>query len=203
MGKKIGMTRVFDANGRAVSVTVIEALPNVVVQCRTTERDGYEAIQVGYGDRPVSKTNQPMTGHFKAHGIDVPKRHLREFRLDAGADEYTEGQELTVALFEAGQAIQVTGTTKGRGFTGVIKRHHFHGGPASHGSKVHRAPMSGGATDAARVFKGHKNPGHLGADRRTVPGLSIVEIDTEHNLLVVRGSVPGPRGGLVVVLPAR
>lgn len=202
LGKKIGMTRVFDANGRAVAVTVIEAGPCVVVQRRTADKDGYEAIQVGFGDRPIGRTNQPLTGHFQAHGISAPKRHLREFRVDPGA-EYAEGQELTVSLFEAGQEIEVSGLTKGRGFAGVIKRHHFHGGPASHGSKVHRAPMSAGATDAARVFKGQGMPGHMGNDQRTIKGLRVFEIDTENNLLVVRGAVPGPRGGLVVVRPAR
>jgi large subunit ribosomal protein L3 len=194
---------VFDDNGRAVAVTVVEAGPCVVVQRKTADKDGYEAIQVGFDDRPLARTNQPLTGHFRAHGVNVPKRHLREFRLDDAGAEYSEGQELTVALFEAGQAIEVVGTTKGRGFTGVVKRHHFHGGPASHGSKVHRVPMSGGATDAARVFKGHKNPGHMGAEQRTVKGLRVFDIDAEHNLIVVRGAIPGPRGGLVVVLPAK
>jgi large subunit ribosomal protein L3 len=195
------MTRVFDERGRAVGVTVIEAGPCVVVQRKTVDKDGYEAIQVGYGERSLRRTNMPMTGHFKAHGIAAPRRYLREFRLSEGED-YREGQELTVELFQVGQKIDVTGRSKGRGFAGVIKRHGFRGGPASHGSKVHRSPMSAGSTDAARVFPGKRSPGHYGYETVTVKGLTVVGVDPENNLLVVKGAVPGPRGGLLIVRPA-
>jgi len=200
LGKKIGMTRVFDENGRAVAVTVLQAGPCVVVQRRTAERDGYEAIQVGFEELPLRKANMPITGHFKAHGCN-PMRYLREFRLDEGED-YQEGQQLTVEIFEQGQKVDVVGWSKGRGFAGVIKRHGFHGGPASHGSKVHRAPMSAGATDAARVFKGKKSPGHMGNARVTAKGLTVVGVDPERNLLLVKGSVPGARGSMVIIRPA-
>lgn len=200
LGRKIGMTRIFDDAGRAVAVTVIQAGPCVVVQRRTTERDGYEAIQVGFEDLPLRKANMPITGHFKAHGTN-PKRFLREFRISRD-EEWQEGQELTVAIFEPGQRVDVTGWSKGRGFAGVMKRHGFRGGPASHGSKVHRSPQSAGATDAARVFPGKRSPGHMGNERVTVKGLTIVDVDTDKNLLIVKGAVPGPRGGLVIIKPA-
>lgn len=195
------MTRIFDDRGRAVGVTVIQAGPCIVVQRKTTDKDGYEAIQVGFEERPLRRTNQPMTGHFRAHGISAPRRYLREFRLGENED-YSEGQELTVELFQVGQRIHVTGRSKGRGFAGVIKRHGFRGGPASHGSKVHRSPMSAGSTDAARVFPGKRSPGHYGNETVTVKNLTVVGVDKENNLLVVRGAVPGPRGGLVIVRPA-
>lgn len=201
LGKKLGMTRVFTPEGAALPVTVIEAGPCVVVQRKTAERDGYEAVQVGYGERKRSRTNSPMTGHFERHGV-TPKQHLREWRLEAG-EEYEERQELTVALFESGQIVDVIGQSKGRGFQGVIKRHGHHGGPASHGSKVHRQPMSSGATDAARVFPGRGMPGHMGATQVTARGLKVVRVDAERNLLLVQGSVPGANGGLVAVQPSK
>jgi len=200
LGKKLGMTRVFDEAGRALAVTVVQAGPCVVVQRRRTATDGYEAIQVGFGDLPLRKSNMPMTGHFKAHRSN-PKRYLREFRLEAD-ETYEEGQELTVKLFEPGQSIEVTGWSKGRGFAGGMKRHGFRGGPATHGSKVHRTPQSAGATDAARVFPGKRSPGHMGNERVTIKGLRVIEVDPERHLILIRGAIPGPRGGLVIIRPA-
>ena len=200
LGKKLGMTRIFSPQGEAVSVTVIEAGPCVVVQRKTQERDGYEAVQIGYGERSRARTNQPETGHFERHGV-TPKKHLKEWRLAEGED-YQERQELTVALFSEGQVVDVLGQSKGRGFAGGMKRHGFKGGPAQHGSKVHRSPMSGGATDAARVFPGKRGPGHMGAEQVTARGLDVVKVDPERNLIVVRGSVPGANGGLVAVRPS-
>lgn len=201
LGKKLGMTRIFSPQGEAVPVTVIEAGPCVVVQRKTQERDGYEAVQIGYEDRPRARTNQPETGHFERHGVS-PKKHLKEWRLQEGED-YQERQELTVAMFSEGQIVDVIGQSKGRGFAGGIKRYHFSGGPAQHGSKVHRSPMSNGATDAARVFPGARRPGHMGAAQVTARGLTVVKVDAERNLLVVRGSAPGANGGLVAVRPSK
>lgn len=201
LGKKLGMTRIYSPTGEAVPVTVIEAGPCVVVQRKTKERDGYEAVQIGYEERPRSRTNQPLTGHFERHGVS-PKRYLREWRLAPG-EEYNERQELTVEMFKEGQLVDVTGRSKGKGFQGVIKRHGHHGGPASHGSKVHRRPMSSGATDAARVFPGRGMPGHMGAARVTVRGLAVVRVDRERNLLLVKGAVPGANGGIVAIRPSK
>lgn len=191
------MTRIFDEKGQVVPVTVIKAGPCTVVQLKTAQRDGYAAIQVGFEEAKRSRTNSPMTGHFGKHNV-APLRHLKEFPVAEG-EERAEGDTLTVSQFEPGQRVTVVGTSKGRGFAGGIKRHGFHGGPASHGSKVHRAPMSAGATDAARVFKGKRSPGHMGHEQVTVKGLRVVEIDPENHLLVVSGPVPGPVGGLLVV----
>lgn len=181
-------------------VTVIKAGPCVVVQRRTTGRDGYEAVQVGYGQRKRRRTNSPMTGHFESRGV-APQKHLREFRL-AGDEEYEEGQELTVELFSEGQLVDASARSKGRGFAGVMKRHGFHGGPASHGHKVDRSPQSAGATDAQRVFPGQGMPGRMGNERVTVRGLQVVGVDLEDNLLLLKGGVPGPKGGLVEIRPS-
>jgi large subunit ribosomal protein L3 len=195
LGKKVGMTRVFDADGRQVGVTVIEAGPCVVVQPKTNDSDGYEAVQLGYQERKLSRTNSPMTGHFESRRLD-PLRHLREFRV-ANGGEYGVGQVITLKGFAAGQVVDITAVSKGKGFAGGMKRYHFRGGPASHGSKVHRAPQSSGATDAARVFKGTRKPGHMGAAQVTAKGLTVMSVDAEKNLLVVKGSVPGAVGGLL------
>ncbi|MBC7288087.1 MAG: 50S ribosomal protein L3 [Armatimonadetes bacterium] len=200
LGRKIGMTRIFDDRGHAVAVTVIQAGPCVVVQRKTADRDGYEAIQVGFEELPLRKSNMPYTGHFQKRGLK-PLRFLREFRLSEGED-YHEGQRLTVELFPVGEKVDVTGTSKGRGFAGGVKRHGFSGGPASHGSKVHRSPMSAGSTDAARTFPGKRSPGHMGNERVTVQSLTVVRVDPQNNLIIVKGAVPGPRGGLVVVRPS-
>jgi len=195
------MTRVFTPEGASLPVTVIEAGPCTIVQRKTQDKDGYEAVQVGYGERKRSRTNSPLTGHFERHGV-TPKRYLREWRLESG-EEFSERQELTVEIFESGQIVDVIGTSKGRGFQGVMKRHGAHGGPASHGSKVHRQPMSSGATDAARVFLGRGMPGRMGAEQVTARGLTIVRVDAERNVLLVKGAVPGANGGLVAVQPSQ
>jgi large subunit ribosomal protein L3 len=198
LGKKLGMTRIFDEGGRVVPITVVEAGPCVVVQRKTTDRDGYEAIQVGFGERKRSRTNSPLTGHFRSKNIQ-PKRHLREFRVDAG-EQFASGDEIRVDVFKKGQNVTVQGTSKGKGFAGGMKRYHFKGGPMEHGaSKIHRKPMSAGATDAARVFPGKRGPGHMGARTVTVKGLTVVDVDTDRNLLLIRGAVPGANGDVVAI----
>ncbi len=192
------MTRIYDAEtGAAIPVTVVEAGPCVVVQRKTVETDGYDAVQLGYEPVKHSKLNSPRLGHFLTKSME-PHRHLREF--DLLADEDLEpGAAITVEMFEEGQYVEVAGTTKGRGFQGGVKRYGFRGGPASHGSKVHRAPQSAGATDAQRVFPGKRSPGHMGAVRRTQKGLKVVRVDGERNMLLIRGSIPGPNGGLLEI----
>lgn len=192
------MTQVFSPAGEAIPVTVIEVGPCVVTQIRTRERDGYEAVQIGYGNVKPKSLNKPQQGHLA--GANRLVRHLREFRADAD-DEYQVGQELTVDLFQPGQLIDVTGTSKGRGFAGVMKRHNFRGGPRTHGqSDRARAPGSIGAgTTPGRVFKGTRMAGRMGNQRVTVQNLQVVEIIPDKNLLLVRGSVPGAKNGLLYV----
>lgn len=198
MGKKIGMTRIFDDQGRVVPVTVVEAGPCVVVQCKSAEKDGYAAVQVGFEERKRNRTNQPLMGHFQSKGI-TPKRYLREFRLQ-GVNELEAGSEIKVDVFAKGDTVTIQGTSKGKGFAGGMKRHHFVGGPMEHGaSKIHRKPMSAGATDAARVFPGKRSPGHMGAETVTTKGLTVVDVDTERNLLLIKGAVPGANGGLLAI----
>ncbi len=200
LGRKLGMTQLFDEQGRAVTVTVLEAGPCVVVQKRQVDKDGYEAVQLGFGEVAERRVNSPLRGHFAAHQVK-PQRVLAEFRLQ-DVSGLAEGQELRADIFEAGELVAVTGTSKGKGFAGVVKRHGFHGGPATHGSMLHRKAASGGATDAARVFKGVRKPGHMGAERVTTKGLQVVRVDAERNLLIVKGAVPGAPGGLVrITLP--
>lgn len=192
------MTRIYDeTTGEAIPVTVVVAGPCVVVQRKTVETDGYEAVQLGFEEVAHSKLNQPQLGHFLSRGVN-PQRHVREFELLAD-EELEQGSSVTVEIFEAGQIIEVTGTSKGRGFAGGMKRHNFRGGPASHGSKVHRSPQSAGATDAQRVFPGKRSPGHMGAERCTTKGLMVAGVDAERNVLLIKGSVPGPRGGLLEI----
>ncbi|NLO07885.1 MAG: 50S ribosomal protein L3 [candidate division WS1 bacterium] len=197
LGKKVGMTRIYDDAGKAIPVTVVEAGPCVVVLRKTTESDGYEAVQLGYDPVPHSRLNQPRLGHFLSRSIE-PHRHLREFPVSEG-EELEAGATITVEMFEEGQVVDVTGTSKGRGFAGGMKRHNFKGGPASHGSKVHRAPQSAGATDAQRVFPGKRAPGHMGNARTTTQGLEVVRVDADRNVLLIKGSIPGPRGGLLEI----
>jgi len=200
MGRKLGMTQVFTETGEAVPVTVIEAGPCVVVQTRTMEKDGYTALQLGFLPIREGLVNKPMKGHFqKAHL--KPVRFLREFR-HSNPETFTVGQEIKVDIFNAGERIDVIGTSKGKGFAGGIKRHGFHRGPMKHGSKYHRRPGSLGAKGPARVFKGRKLPGHLGAERVTVQNLEVVRVDSERNLLLVRGAVPGARRGLLLIKSA-
>lgn len=197
LGKKLGMTQVFDDQGRAVPVTVIEAGPCVVVSKRTKEKDGYSAIQVGFGRVKERRVNKPLKGHFEAAKVK-PLRYLREFRLDDGVD-YAQGQELRVDIFSAGELVDVTGVSKGKGFAGGVKRWGFGRGPMAHGSKYHRAPGSLQSRDAARVFKGRKLPGRMGGNRVTVLALKVERVYPDRDLMLIRGAVPGPKGSLVVV----
>jgi large subunit ribosomal protein L3 len=198
LGKKIGMTQIFDSDGNRVGVTAIEAGPCYVTQIRTQETDGYFAVQIGFGETKERRLNKALVGHLRTKGAN-PLRWLRE--VHTLSDEVPEpGSEIRVGdVFSEGDMVKVTGISKGRGFAGAVKRHHFHGGPGGHGSMVHRKPQSSGATDPARTFKGTKKPGHMGAARVTQKGLRVVGIDPEKNLLLVSGSVPGAPKGLVLV----
>ena len=195
LGKKVGMTQVFMEDGRVVPVTVIEAGPCTVVQKKTTESDGYSAIQVGYGEIAERKVNKPVKGHYAKFGVE-PKRYLREFRGDSDLEP---GATLTVDIFKAGEKVDVSGTSKGKGFAGVVKRFGFHGANMTHGIMGHRKPQSAGATDPAHIFKGTKRPGHMGHERVTVKHLEVVRVEPERNLLLIKGAVPGPNGGLITV----
>jgi len=198
IGKKLGMTQLFDQKGNVVPVTVIEAGPCVVVQKKTIENDGYEAIQVGYGELKASKVNSPMKGHF-AKGDVAPKKVLREFRLE-DCSAVNVGDIIKADVFAEGDAIDVIGKSKGKGYAGVIKRWNFSRLKESHGTgPVHRHGGSLGVIDPARVFKGKKMAGHLGFERVTVQNLSVVKVDAENNIIAVKGAVPGPKGGIVVI----
>lgn len=205
LGKKIGMTQVFNEDGSVTPVSVIEAGPCIVTQLKSVETDGYTAVQVGFGEVRPKHVNRPQLGHFKG-GLANPKhpdvkarRTLREIRTEDLTD-LTIGQAITASdVFEPGDIVKVSGTSKGKGFAGVVKRHHFHGADMTHGSMIHRKPQSSGATDAARTFKGTKKPGHMGAESVTVRGLTVVRVDGEKNLLLVKGAIPGANGGLVTV----
>jgi large subunit ribosomal protein L3 len=216
LGRKVGMTQIFVENGRVLPVTIIECGPCSVVQRKTTERDGYEAVQLGYlelksarrttgkisrgeaGHRGRGEANKPEAGHFSKNGGASPTRHLQEFRLAAEGGVPPAGAQLTVdGFFKAGDRVKVRGTTKGRGFSGGIKRHHHKGQGASHGQKIHRKTASNGATDPARTFPGANRPGRFGAENVMQKGLTVVEVDTGRNLLIVKGAVPGAPGGLL------
>ena len=198
MAKKIGMTQIFDEDARLIPVTVLEAGPCVVVQKKTIENDGYEAIQVGYVDAKDKHTNQPKQGHFKK--ADVPfKRHLKEFRLE-DISAYEVGQEITADIFAAGDKIDVTGISKGKGYQGVIKKYNHSRGPSSHGSRHHRSPGArAGAATPGRVLKGQGLPGQMGAEKVTVQNLEVVRVDAEKNLILVKGAVPGPRKSVLTI----
>jgi large subunit ribosomal protein L3 len=201
LGKKLGMTQVFDEAGDSVPVTVIQAGPCVVIQRKTLGKDGYDAIQVGFEEIPekkASKRGKTFLGHFKKKSLK-PFRHLREFRI-AKEDAFEVGQALTVDVFQVGDLVKVTGISKGKGFQGVIKRHGKAGGPASHGSRFHRTTGSiGQRTSPGEVFKNMKLPGHLGDERVTVKNLKVVQVRSQENLLLVRGAVPGAKNNLVMV----
>ena len=198
VGKKLGMTQLFDANGNVVPVTVIEAGPCVVSQKKTIENDGYEAVQVGYGDLKASKVNKPMKGHF-AKGDVATKKVLREFRFD-DISAYNVGDIIKADVFAEGDAVDVRGTSKGKGYAGVIKRWNFGRLKETPGTgPVHRHGGSLGVIDPARVFKAKKMAGHLGNERVTVQNLSVVKVDAEKNIIAVKGAVPGPKGGIVVL----
>jgi len=202
LGKKIGMTQIFDEDGLVIPVTVIEAGPCTVVQKKTIETDGYNAVKVGFEDVPERKLNKPEKGLFSK--INVPfKKYLKEFKLE-DCDKYEVGQEIKVSdMFAAGDVVDVSGISKGKGYQGATKRHGFSIGRKTHGSKYHRGAGSmGSATTPGRVFKGKKLPGHMGAERVTIQNLNVVKVDAERNLLLVKGSVPGPKGGLLIIKDA-
>lgn len=200
LGRKIGMTQLFSDNGELVPVTVIQAEANVVLQKRTLENDGYEAIQLGFSDAKGKHVNKAKKGHAEKASTNT-KRYVREFR-DANLDGYEVGQEIGVDVFQTGDKIDVSGKSKGKGFQGAIKRHNFQRGPMSHGSHFHRAPGSLGSIDPMRVFKGKKMPGHMGSENVTIQNLEVVNVDTERNLLLVKGNVPGAKKSFVKVTSA-
>ncbi|MEJ5314867.1 MAG: 50S ribosomal protein L3 [Anaerolinea sp.] len=202
IGKKIGMTQIFDENGVAIPVTVIEAGPCYVTQVRTPENDGYSAVQLGFEEVKPKRLTGGELGHLKRNNLP-PLRFLREFRVKN--PEVKEGDKVTVECFAVGERVDVVGTSKGKGFQGGVKRYHFRGGPKTHGqSDRHRAPGSrSSGTTPGRVYKGSRGPGHMGNDRVTAQGLKVVLVDTERNLIGVKGSVPGAKGGLVVIKEAR
>ena len=198
IGKKLGMTRVFAEDGRWIPVTVLEAGPCAVVQRKTTEKDGYEAVQLGYGQRPERRCTKPELGHFGKAGL-APQQVVREFRVDASS-ELKAGDQVLADMFSAGERIDVVGVSKGKGFQGVQKRHGFAGGPAGHGSNFHRAPGSvGQSADPAKIVKGKRMPGQMGNKRITTQNLEVVQVDVEKNLMLVRGCVPGRNGGFVLL----
>ena len=201
IGKKLGMTQVFEDDGTVVPVTIIQADPSVVVRTRTQEVDGYTAVQIGYGERKEKHTSRPLAGYFKSQGVE-PKRYLREVRV-TDPSQYTKGDELTVELFEPGTLIDIIGTSKGKGFQGVMKRHGFGAGKATHGSRTGRLPGSvGNSAYPGRVWKGKKLPGRMGGKRITQRNLKVIGVDVEQSLIWVRGAVPGARGGLLMLRPA-
>jgi len=193
------MTQVFNAAGRLVPVTVVEAGPCMVVQKKTEEKEGYSAVQLGFAEKKEKKTNKPMKGHFDKAGVK-PLRLLQEIRISPEeADQYKVGEAIDVSLFKEGELVDVVGQAKGKGFAGVIKRHNFHRGPMSHGSMYHRGAGSLGATGPGRVFKGRKLPGRMGGHRVTIQGLEIIKVDPEKNLLLIKGAIPGRNGAFVQV----
>ena len=198
LGKKLGMSQVWDENGFFVPVTLVDVSTNVVTAVKTEESDGYKAVQLGYGAIDPTKVTKPLAGHFAKAGV-TPRRHLVEVRTD-DVDQFEAGQELAADLFEEGAEVDVTGTTKGKGFAGVMKRYGFAGGPGGHGAHFHRAPGSVGmCAYPARVLKGLRLPGHMGCDRVTVRNLKLVRVDEENNLMLVKGAVPGGKGALVQI----
>lgn len=199
IGRKVGMTRVFTEEGRAIPVTVLEAGPCRVVQVKSEASDGYAAVQLGFGAKKHKRASRPEMGHADRAGLDAAPRLLREFPAAEG-ETYEPGQELTVGMFAAGQRVRVTGVSKGRGFQGVVKRHGFAGRPASHGHPMSRNPGSmGPGTDPSRVIKGKKLPGRMGGKRSTIRNLEVVRVDAERNLLFVQGGVPGSRNSYVLI----
>jgi large subunit ribosomal protein L3 len=201
LGRKLGMTQVWSEDDRLLPVTVIEAGPCVVTQIKTEKRDGYRAAQIGFGDVKESRVNKPMAGHFAKAKV-AAKKHLAEVRL--GDDDVIKlGQTITVDVFDGVKQVSVTGTSKGKGFAGVMKRYNFKGGPGGHGSHFHRAPGSiGQCATPSRVFKGMKLPGHMGVETVTVKNLDVVKVDAEQNLLLVKGAVPGAKGALLTIRTA-
>ena len=202
LGRKLGMTQVWDEDGKVVPLTVVQVGKNVVTQVRTIENDGYSAVQIGFEDIDPRRVTKPLLGHFEKAGV-TPKRHLAEFRTPAAAD-FAVGSELAADTFEVGQKVDVSGNTKGKGFAGVMKRHGFAGGPASHGAhKIHRKPGSIGAcATPGRIFRGQRMAGRMGGEKRTVQNLIVQGVDTERGLLLIKGAIPGPRKAVVMVRTA-
>jgi large subunit ribosomal protein L3 len=198
IGKKVGMTQIFDESGKVIPVTVIEAGPCVVAQVKSNETDGYNAVQLGFGDVKESKVNKPVKGHFAKSKLAL-KKHLREFRMDS-VEDVKVGDEFKADVFVKGDKVDIQGTSKGKGFQGVIKRHGQSRGPMGHGSMYHRRPGSMGSTSTpGRVFKGKKLPGHMGVETVTIQNLDVVKVDTDKNVLLVKGSVPGPKGAILKI----
>ncbi len=197
MGIKIGMTQIFDEEGKAIPVSIIEAGPCTVLQKKNLETDGYNAIQVGFYNLKEKKANKPAKGHFKK-ADSKPLRYIKEFRVD-DVDDYEVGQDINIDIFEPGEAVDVAGISKGKGFAGAVKRHNFSRGSMGHGSKYHRRPGSLAAKGPARVFKGRKLPGRLGGEKVTVQGLKVVKVYPERKLILIKGSIPGPKRGLVII----
>ncbi len=199
LGKKIGMDRFFTEEGKAISVTMIEAGPCYVIQQKTVNNDGYNALQIGFEEKREKSTTRPLLGHFKKAKLP-PLRFVREFRVgDAEFKKFVPGSEIKVDLFKSGDKVDITGTTIGKGFQGVVKRWGFKGGPATHGSMSHRAPGSIGHTDIARVLKGTRMSGHMGAERKTISHLEIIKVESEKNLLMVKGAIPGKRNNYLII----
>ncbi len=198
LAKKLGMTQIFDEMGKVIPVTVVEAGPNAVVQKKTVENDGYDAVQVGFIDLKDKKANKPVKGHFAKAGV-TPKKFVREFRLD-DVSGLNVGDEIKADVFAEGDKVDVAGITKGKGYAGTIKRWGQHRGPMTHGSGYHRGPGSMGmCSDPGRVFKGKRLPGHMGVDKVTIQNLAVVKVDAEKNLILIKGGVPGPKGGLLII----
>ena len=199
IAKKLGMSQIFDENGSVVPVTILQAGPCCITQVKTLDNDGYDAVQIAYGDKKEKNTNKPLEGHFKKAGV-TPKKFLVEFDIVPGFD-YEMGQVFNASIFKQGDSVKVTGTSKGRGFSGVMKRHGFAGGPKTHGQREHprSAGSIGQASDPSRVFKGVKMPGQYGNKKMTVENLKVVKIDTKNNHIFVKGAVPGSNNGMVIV----
>ena len=198
LGKKVGMTQIFDEEGKVVPVTIIEATPCIVTQIKTVEQDGYQAVQLGFGDVKERKVNKPELGHFKKNGL-TPKKYLREFRIDS-IEGMNVGDELKADVFAVGDRVDIQGTSKGKGFQGVIKRHGQSRGPMGHGSMYHRRPGSMGPTSTpGRVFPGKKLPGHMGNVTVTIQNLEVIKVDLDKNVILVKGSVPGAKGSILKI----
>ncbi len=198
LGKKIAMTQIFTDEGKAIPVTVVEAGPCTVTQIKSASKEGYDAVQLGFGDVREKRLNKPQRGHFESKELE-PRRHLAELRVEE-IKEYELGQLITADVFSKGDRVDITGRSRGKGFAGVIKRHNFSGGPGSHGAHFHRAPGAIGAcATPSRVFRGTRMPGRMGAEKITTQNLEVVDVKAERNLLLLRGSVPGPDGGLLVI----
>jgi len=197
IGKKIGMTQIFDETGKSIPVTVIEAGPCTITQIKTMEKDGYKALQLGFGDIKEKKVNKPLRGHFLKKKLS-PLRFLKEFNVE-DIEPYKIGQIIKVDTFEVGEKVDIIGTSKGKGFAGAMKRWNFAGGPNTHGSMFKRKPASGGSTDAARTFRGKRGPGRMGGDRISAQGLNVIKVYTDRNLILVKGSVPGAKNGLLLI----